>query len=70
MVASNSKVFIGHRIFHKKSDVITHNLATISVLVIHLKKKRIIFDVLKKYIIIKFRGAFKNYSNIYDEAFL
>ena len=45
MVASNLKNFIGYRIF--QSDIVSQNLATISLLLIYLKKK-VFFDALKK----------------------
>ena len=37
---------IGYRIF--QNDVVLQNLATVGILVIYLKKRQVIFDVLKK----------------------
>ena len=53
MIAPNLKTFIEYEIFHKMFDIVSHYLATISVLAIHLKKGQMLFDVLRTYSIIK-----------------
>ena len=56
MVASNLKTFLGYRIF--QSDKVSRSLAAVSVLVT-FEIKTSIFDVVKKYMIIKSIGVFR-----------
>lgn len=45
IVVSNSKTFKGYGTFHKKVNILSQKLATISDLVINSEKRQMIFDV-------------------------